>query len=149
MKNMGAAPCTAMSLTQWFTRSAPMVWCSFISKAIFSLVPTPSTLETSTGSAILLLVDGKQPAEAADLAQNAAVEGLVGQVLDALLGAVGALDVHAGIGVGDGAVFGRLLCQGWSPSRGRVAAEIFCRETAIVPLRGGRWLHGRHEATDS
>ena len=41
-----------MSLTQWFTRSAPMVSCRSIAKAIFSFVPTPSTLETSTGSRI-------------------------------------------------------------------------------------------------
>ncbi len=54
MKKSGAAPCTAMSFTQWFTRSAPMVWCRFISKASFSLVPTPSTLETSTGSRYFL-----------------------------------------------------------------------------------------------
>jgi hypothetical protein len=35
----------------------------------------------------------------------------VGKVLNALLGAVGALDVHAGVGVGNGAFFSRLLCQ--------------------------------------
>src|SRR5208283_1422796 len=61
MKNMGAAPCTAMSLTQWFTRSAPMVWCSFISNATFSLVPTPSTLETSTGSTYFVLSIANKP----------------------------------------------------------------------------------------
>src|SRR5579884_45093 len=39
-----------MSFTQWFTRSAPTVWCRFMAKAIFSLVPTPSALDTKTGS---------------------------------------------------------------------------------------------------
>ena len=38
-----------MSLTQWFTRSWPMVSCRSMANAIFSFVPTPSTLETSTG----------------------------------------------------------------------------------------------------
>ena len=41
-----------MSLTQWFTRSAPTVSCRFMAKAIFNFVPTPSTLATSTGSRI-------------------------------------------------------------------------------------------------
>src|ERR1035438_10846630 len=61
MKNMGVAPCTAMSFTQWFTRSAPTVWCRFISKAIFSLVPTPSTLETRIGSTYFFLSMAKRP----------------------------------------------------------------------------------------
>ena len=39
-----------MSLTQWFTRSAPMVLCWLAMKATLSLVPTPSALDTSTGS---------------------------------------------------------------------------------------------------
>ncbi len=50
MKNSGSAPCTRMSLTQWFTRSTPTVSCRFAMKATFSLVPTPSALDTSTGS---------------------------------------------------------------------------------------------------
>ena len=111
MKNIGAAPCTAMSLTQWFTRSAPTVWCRFISKAIFSLVPTPSTLETSTGSRYFFLSMANRPPKPPISLKHAAIESLMGQILDALLGAVGALDVHAGIGVGDGAGFSRLLCQ--------------------------------------
>jgi len=54
-KNSGSAPSTAMSLTQWFTRSAPMVSCRVQSaKAILSLVPTPSTDDTSTGSRYFL-----------------------------------------------------------------------------------------------
>ena len=61
---------------------------------------------------IALLVDGKQAAKAADLAEHAAVKGFMGEVLDALLGAIGALNVDTGVGVSDGAVFGRLLCQG-------------------------------------
>src|ERR1700678_1686289 len=61
MKNNGAAPCTAMSFTQWCTKSAPTVECSPISKAIFSLVPTPSTLETNTGSTYLVLSTANRP----------------------------------------------------------------------------------------
>ena len=128
---MGAAPCTAMSFTQWFTRSAPTVWCRFISKAIFSLVPTPSTLETRTGSEILLLVDGEEPAEAADLAQHPAIEGLMGKILDALLGAISTLDVHASVGVGDGAGFCRLLCQESGSSSEDASPQIFTREEAL------------------
>src|SRR5438132_3328434 len=41
-----------MSLTQWFTRSAPTVSCLFSANAIFNFVPTPSMLATSTGSCI-------------------------------------------------------------------------------------------------
>ena len=44
------APCTRMSLTQWLTRSAPTVSCRPVMNATFSLVPTPSALDTSTGS---------------------------------------------------------------------------------------------------
>ena len=47
------------------------------------------------------LVHLEEPAKAADLAQDALVEGAVRQVLDALLGAVCLLDVHACIGVGE------------------------------------------------
>ena len=130
MKNRGAAPCTAMSLTQWFTRSAPMVWCRFISKAIFSLVPTPSTLETSTGSSVLLLVDGEQAAEAADLAQDAAIEGLMGEILDALLGAIGALNIDAGVGVSDGAGFSR-LCQGLEFHPEGASPQVSCRKSRL------------------
>src|SRR5258707_314409 len=41
-----------MSSTQWFTTSMPTVSCLSIAKAIFSFVPTPSTLATKTGSRI-------------------------------------------------------------------------------------------------
>ena len=90
-----------MSLTQWFTRSAPTVECSPISKAILSLVPTPSTLETSTGSSVLGLIHREESAKPANFTQHAAGKGLVSQILDALLGAVGAIDIHTGVSVGD------------------------------------------------
>src|SRR5436853_7236334 len=38
-----------MSLTQWLTRSRPMVLCVLVMKAIFNFVPTPSAEATSTG----------------------------------------------------------------------------------------------------
>ena len=45
----GCAPQTAISLTQWLTKSCPMVSCRSIRKATFNFVPTPSTLETRIG----------------------------------------------------------------------------------------------------
>ena len=53
------------------------------------------------GIAIFLFINGEEPAEAANLAQHSLGEGLVRQILDALLGAVGLRDVHTGIGVGN------------------------------------------------
>src|SRR5579883_3257024 len=55
------------------------------------------------------LGDGEQPAKAADLAEHALGKGLMSEILDALLGTVGAVNVHAGIGVSDaGALLGSL-----------------------------------------
>ena len=114
MKKSGAAPCTAISLTQWLTRSAPTVWWTFISKASFSLVPDAVHAGDQHRIEVLRLVDREQPAEAADLAQHALGEGLVGEILDALLGAVGLVDIYARIGVSDG--FGRVLGHCFSVS---------------------------------
>src|ERR1035438_9114234 len=106
MQNSGAAPCTAMSLTQWLTRSAPTVECKSISNAIFSLVPTPSTLDTNTGPVYLVLSTQNSPPNPpvslrtpADFAEHTPGKGLVRQILDALLGAIRAADVHPGVGV--------------------------------------------------
>ena len=65
-----------------------------------------------------LHVQPEERAEAADPAQNIAVEGLLRQVLDAFLGAVATADVHAGVGVGhglglDSSAHGAAFC-GWS-----------------------------------
>ena len=49
-----------------------------------------------------LHVQPEQRAEAADSAQHIAIKGLLRQVLDALLGAVAAAEVDAGVGVGHG-----------------------------------------------
>ena len=46
---MGAAPPHTMSLTHMATQSMPTVSCLSMRKAIFSLVPTPSVPDTSTG----------------------------------------------------------------------------------------------------
>src|SRR6202035_1704273 len=48
---------------------------------------------------ILRLIDRKQSAEAADLAEYASGEGFVGEVFNPLLGAVGAIDIDTGVGV--------------------------------------------------
>ena len=55
---------------------------------------------------IFFFVDGKQGAEAADLAQHPASERLVGEVLNPLFGAGPALDVNTRIGVGDSGILG-------------------------------------------
>jgi hypothetical protein len=44
-----------MSLMQWLTKSPPTVECTPVAMATFSFVPTPSALETSTGSFHFLL----------------------------------------------------------------------------------------------
>ena len=49
----------------------------------------------------LLLIDGEEAAEAANLAEYSLGESLVGEILDALLGAVAAFNIHARVGVGD------------------------------------------------
>src|SRR5918998_995502 len=46
-----------MSLTQWLTRSRPIVLCVFVSKATLSFVPTPSAEATRTGARI----EGNEP----------------------------------------------------------------------------------------
>ena len=50
---------------------------------------------------VLGFVHREQAAKAANFAEHAAGKGLVRQILDALLGAVGAVDIHTGVGVGD------------------------------------------------
>ena len=55
---------------------------------------------------VLGLVDREEAAEPADFAEHAAGKGLVRQILDALLGTVGAVDIHAGVGIGSGCASG-------------------------------------------
>jgi transposase-like protein len=64
-----------------------------------------------------LQVEPEERAEAADAAQHIAVKGLLRQVLDALLGAVAAGDVHAGVGVGHGGVIGNAYRLAPKPSK--------------------------------
>ena len=111
-----SAPCTAMSLTQWLTRSAPTVWWMPSSKAILSLVPTPSALETRTGCLYLSGVELEEAAKAADFAQDVAGEGALGEVLDTLLGTVAAGNIDPGIGVGDW-TFSELRASSWLRTR--------------------------------
>ena len=49
----------------------------------------------------IFFVYGKQAAEPADLAEHAARKGLVREVLDPLLGSIGAINVDACVGVRD------------------------------------------------
>src|SRR5207237_495217 len=51
--------------------------------------------------AVALAVESEQAAESANLAQHPAGKSFVGQIADALLGAFGAVNIHAGVGVGN------------------------------------------------
>ena len=64
----------------------------------------------------LRLVHREQAAKAADFAQYAASKSLVGEILDPLFGAVGAVNVHTGVGVGDGGLRG-IMGHGSQSSR--------------------------------
>ncbi len=50
---------------------------------------------------VLNSINGEQTSKATNFAQYSFSEGLVGEILDALLGAIGAADVHPGICIGD------------------------------------------------
>ena len=84
-----------MSLTQWLTRSSPTVSWTPLSKATFSLVPTPSALATSTGVRRAERRQAEQAAEAADLRQHARRERALGQRPDAPHDFVAGVDVDA------------------------------------------------------
>src|SRR6185312_15151774 len=53
----------------------------------------------------LFSVDGEHAPEAADFAHHSRSERAMGQVFNALLGAVGAVNINAAIGIGDGSLF--------------------------------------------
>src|SRR6266853_59919 len=59
------------------------------------------------------LVHGKKTAKASNFAEHAARKSFVGQVLDALLGAVGAVNIYASVGVGDRCGGGGVLGHGF------------------------------------
>src|SRR5215469_13717212 len=56
--------------------------------------------------------NGEEGAEAANLAENILVEGLVSEILDALLSAVGTLDIHTRVGISDRRADCRILGHG-------------------------------------
>ena len=79
----------------------PMVSCLSIMKAIFNLVPTPSVELTSTGRSMSGdTLEGKEPAETADLAHDPGCGGLLGDIPMALTKCIGLVDVDTGIGIG-------------------------------------------------
>src|SRR6185369_3901025 len=71
----------------------------------FELRPNAVNAGDENRIAELLLVDREKSAKSADLAQHASVESAVSKILDALLGAVSAFDIDAGIGVSEGLRF--------------------------------------------
>ena len=93
-----------MSLTQWLTRSSPIVSCRFISTATLIFVPTPSMLATSTGSFMLGKAALKKPAEAADFAQHLGPMRGLHDRAEARLDLVSKVNVDSGAGVGFQAV---------------------------------------------
>src|SRR5260370_625208 len=78
----------------------------------FQLCPYAVHARNQDGIGILQAVNREQPSKSADFAQNALGEGLVGQIFDALLGAVGLVDIDACVRVSNG--FGRILRHGTS-----------------------------------
>src|SRR5204862_6822361 len=86
------------------------------------------------GIEIFLGIDGKQAAKAADLAEHTAGEGLMGKILDPILGTVGAVDVYASVGIGDSAIRGVV---------GHGNQSVFMRR------RGMRWVSVKREKRSS
>src|ERR1700735_3821703 len=67
------------------------------------------------GVHVLGLIDREEPAKPSNFTKHAASKSLVCQILDALLGAVGAVNLHACVSVGDGCGSGcRVLGHGLS-----------------------------------
>ena len=73
-----------------------MVRCRFAMNATFSLVPTPSALETSTGSRHCGGIELEEAAERSDVGQHAGREGGFRQLLDAADRFVARVDVDTG-----------------------------------------------------
>ena len=125
------------------------------SKATFSLVPTPSALETSTGCGNFSRSSANRPPKPPISRQHMLVEGLARQHLDALLAPVADGDVDAGIGVAHRA---RLLarlgilrgsaiggsgggCSGCRSIRDRIVRSRIRNRGRFVGVRGG-WDRG-------
>ena len=89
-----------MSLTQWLTRSWPMVSWRSSATASLSFVPTPSMLDTSTGSRMPLKFGAEQPAEAARLAEHFRPVRGGERAAEAALEPVAEVDIDARAGVG-------------------------------------------------
>ena len=100
--------------------------------AIFSLVPTPSALETSTGSFHFLVSRAKSAPKPPIPPRTRGREGAAGVMANALLGVVGDSDVYSGIGVfhGEPLLF-RCLC--WN---NRVRRHL--RQRPAVAAAGSR-----------
>ncbi len=110
MKNRGVAPCTAMSLTQWLTRSAPTVWCTlhFEGELQLGADAIDAGDQDRVGEFLSCRLENRPPNPPISL-RTPLVEGLMREVLDALFGAIGAVDVDAGVGVSDGGSFRRVV----------------------------------------
>ena len=78
---------------------APTVWWMPVTKATFSLVPTPSTLETSTGLDGLPAAERKQPSKSADFREHTRSEGASRERFDSLLGEIRLIDVYTGVAI--------------------------------------------------
>ena len=94
---------------------------------------------------VLGLVHREEAAKPANFAEHAAGKGFVRQILNALLGAVGAVYIHTGVGVGDGRASGRgvlghgcffLSVSVWGNS-GFLANQQLLRPLIVTRSQGG------------
>ena len=87
---------TTRSLTHIATRSTPTVSCSPVSMAIFSLVPTPSVVETSTGSEKPAAFRSNSAPNPPNPPITPGLARRLGERLDRLDQRVARLDIHPG-----------------------------------------------------
>ena len=86
-----------MSLTQWLTRSTPIVRCTPVMNATRSLVPTPSALGDEHRVGDAGRVETEQPAERSDVREHARRERAARQRADPADDFVAGVDVDAGL----------------------------------------------------
>ena len=110
-----------MSLTQWLTRSTPIVRCASVMNATFSFVPTPSALATRMGSFAPVVSSRNSPPNEPISDSTPAVNVDLGQRLDAAHGLVAGVDVDAGCLVVHGGPSSAVRQRAAAPS---VASEI-------------------------
>ena len=92
-KKSGRAPRTAISFTQWFTRSAPTVSCLFIANVIFNFVRRHQCLRRESVRAFRKF--GEQAAKAADFSEDLQPVRLSNERLNPPLESIPKVDIYA------------------------------------------------------